>query len=103
MSTLPQLLVERARMTPNAVALREKDRGIWRETTWSVYLDRVRRFALGLHALGVGRGDKVAIIGDNRPEWYIAELAAQALGGASVGLFQDATASEVQYLSLIHI
>src|SRR5205085_11579294 len=91
MTTLPQLLLERAQATPHAVALREKDRGIWRELTWADYLARVQRFSLGLRALGLERGDKVAIIGDNRPQWIIAELAAQAAGAVSVGLFQDAT------------
>jgi long-subunit acyl-CoA synthetase (AMP-forming) len=98
MTTLPQLLVDRARSTPNAVALREKHLGIWEEVSWAKYLERVRLFALGLRTLGVSRGDKVAIIGDNRPEWFIAELSAQSLGAAAVGLFQDATPAEVQYV-----
>jgi long-chain acyl-CoA synthetase len=85
--TLPQLLVERAAATPGAVALREKDRGIWQEMTWLQYLRHVEDFSLGLRALGLRQGEHVAIIGDNRPEWYIAELAAQAAGAASVGLF----------------
>jgi long-chain acyl-CoA synthetase len=96
--TLPKLLVERARQTPTRVALREKERGIWRELTWAHYLEHVRLFSLGLRALGLRRGDKVAIIGDNRPRWFIAELAAQAAGAASVGLDQDATAREVRYV-----
>jgi long-chain acyl-CoA synthetase len=98
--TLPQLPAQRAASTPHAVALREKDRGIWREITWAQYFERVGRFSLGLRALGIQPGDKVAIIGDNRPEWYIAELAAQAAGAASVGLFQDAVAPEVQ--AIVH-
>ena len=96
--TLPKLLIERARQTPDRVALREKDLGIWQEMTWSAYLERVKRFSLGLRALGLQRGDKVAIIGDNRPEWFIAELAAQAAGAASVGLFQDAVPRELAYI-----
>ena len=66
--TLPGLLVDRARAMPDAVALREKEFGVWQEITWAGYLDRVRRFSLGLRALGVVAGDTVAIIGDNRPE-----------------------------------
>ena len=97
--TLPKLLVRNAeRWGERRVALREKDLGIWRETTWAAYLDGVRRFALGLAQLGFARGDKLAIVGDNRPEWVIAELAAQSLGGASVGLYQDAVASEVAFV-----
>jgi long-chain acyl-CoA synthetase len=96
--TLPRLLVERAGRTPNAVALRKKDLGIWRELTWADYLARVKHLSLGLRSLGLAAGDRMAIIGDNRAEWFIAELAAHAAGAASVGLFQDATASEVHYV-----
>jgi long-chain acyl-CoA synthetase len=97
--TLPRLLVRNAeRWGDGRVALREKELGIWRETTWAAYLENVRRFALGLIQLGFERGDKLAIVGDNRPEWVVAELAAQALGGASVGLYQDAVASELAFV-----
>src|SRR5712692_9676389 len=96
--TLPALLQERARQTPRQVALRAKELGIWRQTTWAAYLDQVRLFALGLRALGLERGDTVAIIGDNRPATVIAELAAQAVGAASVGLFQDAVPREIGYV-----
>jgi long-subunit acyl-CoA synthetase (AMP-forming) len=98
LDTLPKLLLERARQTPDQVAVREKDFGIWQEMTWAEYLEQVKLFSLGLRTLGLQRGDKVAIIGDNRPEWFIAELAAQSAGAASVGLFQDAIPREVQYI-----
>ena len=97
-ATLPGLLVSRARVTPDAVALREKEFGVWQEMTWAGYLDRVRRFSLGLWALGVVPGDKVAIIGDNRPEWVITELAAQALGAVPVGIYQDSVLEELRYV-----
>jgi long-chain acyl-CoA synthetase len=98
-NTLPRLLVRNAdRWADHRIALREKELGIWREMTWAGYLENVRRFALGLVRLGFERGDKLAIVGDNRPEWVVAELAAQALGGASVGLYQDAVASELAFV-----
>lgn len=93
--TLPGLLTFRAARTPDAVALREKEFGIWQEITWAGYLDRVRRFALGLAEMGVRAGDRVAVAGDNRPEWVIAELAAQVLGALPLGLYQDAVADEL--------
>ena len=96
--TLPKLLARNAAQMGALVAMREKEYGIWRELTWSDYLEHVRTFSLGLRALGLGRGDTIAIIGDNRPEWVFAEVAAQAAGAASVGLFQDAVAREVQYI-----
>jgi len=97
-TTLPRLLMENARRLGDRVALREKDFGIWQTVTWRQFSDHVRAFAMGLRALGIERGDKVAIIGDNRPEWLYAELAAQAIGGASVGIYQDSVAEEVRYL-----
>ena len=98
-STLPQFLLARAQeWGETRTALREKDLGIWRPISWAEYRDNVRRFSLGLMSLGLQPGDKVAIIGDNRPEWFFAELAAQAAGAASVGLFQDAVARELQFI-----
>ena len=96
--TLPKLLLANARRFPNKVALREKEFGIWQAITWSGYLRRVRNFSLGLGKLGVQRGDRIAIVGDNRPEWVIAELAAQAVGAFSVGIYQDSVVEEVQYI-----
>ena len=93
--TLPGLLAFRAARTPDAVALREKEFGIWQEITWAGYLDRVRRFALGMAEMGVRAGDRIAVAGDNRPEWVIAELAAQVLGALPLGLYQDAVADEL--------
>jgi len=96
--TLPKLLVTNARRFGDKVALREKEFGIWQTLTWDEYLQRVRNFSLGLLSLGLEPGDKIAILGDNRPEWVIAELAAQAAGGIAMGIYQDSIATEVQYL-----
>ena len=93
--TLPALLARRAAEHPDGVALREKEFGIWQETTWAGFLDRVRTFSLGLVELGVEKGDRIAIIGDNRPEWVIAELAAQAIGVLPLGLCQDSISAEL--------
>ncbi len=96
--TFPKLLVRNAGRHPSRIALREKEFGIWQSVTWQQYLDHVRDFSLGLVCLGMERGDKVAIIGDNRPEWVFAELGAQAAGGASVGIYQDSNLNEVAYV-----
>ena len=93
--TLPGLLASHAATRPTNVALREKEFGIWQEITWAEYLARVRALSLGLSELGVERGDRVAIIGDNRPEWMIVELAAQAGGVLPLGLYQDSIAGEL--------
>jgi len=97
-ATLPQFLVRNATLHPEAPALREKDRGIWQEWTWADYLDHVRAIALGLQSLGFGGGDKLALLSDNRPQLYATMLAAQAVGGVPVPLYQDSIAREIQYV-----
>ena len=96
--TFPKLLAHNAQHWPNDVAMREKDLGIWKVFTWSEYNRRVRLIALGLRALGLRRGDVVGIIGDNRPEWIWAEVAAHSLGAMSLGIYQDSIHEEVSYL-----
>src|SRR6266478_5594711 len=98
LDTFPKLLLQNAERFGERAALREKEFGIWRETSWGRYGERVLDFSLGLVSLGLEPGGKVAIIGDNRPEWVIAELAAQSAGGASVGIYQDSTLTEVAYV-----
>ncbi len=96
--TFPQALLERARKEGSKIALREKDFGIWNEYTYLNYLEQVKQFALGLRELGFRRGDKLAIIGDNRPEWVISEIASQSLGGVSVGIYQESLPNEISYI-----
>lgn len=96
--TIPKLFVRKAREYGQRVAIREKEFGTWRPITWAAYLEQVRLFALGLAALGLQREDKVAMIGDNRPEGLFAEMAALCTGGVAVWLFQDALLEEVQYI-----
>jgi long-chain acyl-CoA synthetase len=96
--TLPKLLQRNAGESASAAGIREKTRGVWQTYSWSQYRDRVRDFAQGLAALGFGRGDKLSVVGDNRPQLYIAQLAAQALGGVSVPVYQDSIASELVYV-----
>jgi long-chain acyl-CoA synthetase len=98
LDTFPKWLLERARRHPNKVAMREKDLGIWQEWSWLQMLDEIRTFACGLTAYGLQRGDKVAIVGDNRPQLYWAMMATQCLGGVPVPLYQDAVADEMQFV-----
>ena len=96
--TLPRLMLRNAQAHPKHPAIREKDRGIWRTYDWSQYADNVRRFALGLAALGFKRGEKLTVVGDNRPRLYWAQVAAQCLGGVSVPVYQDSIARELVYV-----
>src|SRR5580700_1361623 len=97
-ATLPSLLRRNATTMAARPAVREKDRGIWRTFTWSQYDEEVRDFALGLAAHGFARGDKLSVIGDNRPRLYWAQLSAQSLGGVAVPVFQDSIAAEIAYV-----
>ena len=98
MMTLPQLLLRNAREHPGGPALREKEKGIWQEWSWSEYLAHVRAVALGLVSLGFGRDDKLVLLSDNRPQVYAAMVAAQAVGGVPVPVYQDSIAREIQYI-----
>ena len=96
--TFPKLLAHNAAGVPGQTAMREKEFGIWNAFTWADYQTQVQRIALGLRRLGVGRGDVVALIGNNRPEWVWGEVEAQALGAMSLGIYQDSIGDEVTYL-----
>ncbi|UCG22842.1 MAG: AMP-binding protein [Chloroflexota bacterium] len=97
--TLPQYFLQKVEQYgSDKVALRQKEFGIWREFTWQDSYEQTKLFALGLIALGLQRGDKVCGIGDNDREYLWAFLGLQAAGGVQVGLFTDATPSEIEYV-----
>jgi long-chain acyl-CoA synthetase len=98
LDTLPKLLLHNAANWPAEVAMREKEFGIWNEFTWAQYRDQVRLVALGLAELGLRRGEVVGLIGRNRPNWVWGELAAQALGCLTLGIYEDVLAAEAGYL-----
>jgi long-chain acyl-CoA synthetase len=98
-STLPGLLVERARTRPERVAFRAKELGIWRETTWRELAERVAALACGLaREYRIAAGETVAVIGNPCPEWTIADLATQALGAITYGIYPTSAPGEVRYL-----
>lgn len=96
--TFPKLLLEHARLRPDQPANREKDFGIWQSWSWAEVAAEVEALACGLSAMGFERGDKLAIIGDNRPRLYWAIAAAQALGGIPVPIYQDSIADEMAFV-----
>lgn len=79
-------------------AMRHKHYGIWQPHTWKDYYMGVKSLALGLLAIGFQHGDRLLIMGDNAPQWYYAELAAQSVHGISVGLYSDLSPSEIRYV-----
>jgi long-chain acyl-CoA synthetase len=97
-NTLPKLLKKNAdEYGDRRIAMRVKDRGIWQRFTWKDYYENVKYFSLGLLSLGMKRGDKVSILGENKPEIFWAELGVQAAGGTMVGIFTDCTPPEVKF------
>jgi long-chain acyl-CoA synthetase len=87
-----------AEKLPNAVAMREKDFGIWQEITWREFWDATLDAAHGLLALGIEPHDRVSIHSEDRPEWLILDMATVAVRGITVGLYPTNPAPEVQYL-----
>ena len=96
--TFPKLARANAERLSAKVAIREKDYGIWQSFTWREYVERAQLIALGLASLGFARGDKTAIVGDNRPELYFTVLATQMLGGVPVPLYQDSIEKEMAFV-----
>lgn len=95
--TLPGLLLERARGEPAGIAFRSKHLGVYRERTWREFAALVGRAVHALAALGLARGDRVAIMGDACEEWVILDLAAQACGAITYGIYPTASAAEVEF------
>ncbi|WP_083636202.1 AMP-binding protein [Bradyrhizobium sp. AS23.2] len=96
--TIPQMLRQRAAMHGDARALREKDYGIWNPYSWRHYYETARAVALGLLSLGIKPGDRVAIAGENTPEWFYADLGTQMIGAIAVGIYPTNPWMELQYI-----
>jgi len=94
----PARLFRQAQIRPDAPAYHEKVGGAWQTTTWSTYGDQVRQAARAQIALGVEPGDKVCILGFNRPEWVIFDVGAIAAGAAPAGIYTTCSPPEVQYI-----
>ena len=97
-ATVASRLRDRARRSPQGVALRDKQLGIWREITFEQYWESALTVAHGLLALGIEAGDRVAVHSENRPEWVVTDVASVAVRAASMGLYPTNPAPEVQYL-----
>jgi len=96
--TLPKALIQITGFDPERVAMRHKELGIWHDISWAEYLKKVKEVALGLHKLGVSKGDHVAIIGENRPEWLYSALGAMSAGATFVGIYSTNPVTECEYV-----
>ncbi len=95
---VPQLLARNVARFPNKAAYREKEFGIWQSWTWAESAEEIEAIAMGLLALGLNKGDYVALIGRNRPAFYWSMVAIQKCGAIPVPLYQDAVAEEMAYV-----
>ncbi|MGF1651581.1 MAG: AMP-dependent synthetase/ligase [Hyphomicrobiaceae bacterium] len=98
LDTIPKLLLRNAELHGSRPAYQFKQLGIWQSWTWAEARNEVRDFALGLARLGLKRGDRIAIIGGNRPRLYWTFTAAQSLGAVPVPIYADAVADEMAYV-----
>lgn len=96
--TMPQVLRRHAVTQGDALALRVKERGLWRRYSWKEYFDQARLVAIGLRALGFAKGDRIAIAGDDGPEWLFGDLGGQMAGGSCLGIYPTNPWAELQYI-----
>ena len=95
---LPQQLLYWARTRPTAVALRQKQFGVWKPISWAEYAQQSRWFGLGLLGLGLQPGQSVAVLGENCKEWVFAQFGIGLVGGITAGVYPTSPAPEVEYL-----
>ena len=96
--TLPELFQWQVERQADRLAIRFKEYGIWRRVTWREYGEAVDRVAAALLAFGLVRGENVAVLGDNRPEWLYCHLGIQTVGGATVGIYPTSAPEQTRYL-----
>ncbi len=96
--TVPGLFFAQAAKRAKHVALRRKRYGIWHRITWEEYAAQVRQVANALLALGVQRGERVGLIGENRPEWVYADLGIQTIGAATTGIYATSSPEQIHYV-----
>jgi long-chain acyl-CoA synthetase len=97
-SSFPDLFFNQVARYQDRVALRHKDYGIWKGISWKEYGAMVRLVGAGLISLGVQRGDKISILGENRPEWLFCDLGNMSIGGVSVGVYPTSAPDQVAYV-----
>ena len=98
MASFPALFFQQVEAQKDRVALRRKDYGIWNRISWREYGQKVREASAGLLAIGLERGDRVAILGDNRPEWLICHLAIMTIGCVTCGVYPTSASEQVAYV-----
>jgi long-chain acyl-CoA synthetase len=97
-NTVPLLFWRRVREWADRTAMREKEFGIWRDISWGTYGEKAKYVGLGLVRLGVKKGDRVAVISENNPEWLYSDMGILAVGGVTVGIYPTDSPGQVEYV-----
>ena len=96
--TPQRLFRARCQAWGDAPALRHKQKGIWASTSWSGYYAQARAIGLALSGLGLRRGDTIAILSENRPEWLVTDMGAQCMGFMSTGIYPTSSPEQVLHI-----
>ncbi len=96
--TVPRVFMDTVRKYGDRVALRKKEFGIWKDISWNEYYAAAKKVGMALVQMGLKKGDCVAIIGENCPEWVFIDLGVQCVGGVSVGIYTTNSAEQCEYV-----
>ncbi|MBU2497465.1 MAG: AMP-binding protein, partial [Proteobacteria bacterium] len=96
--TTPRIFLETVRKYQDRVAMRKKEYGLWHDISWNEYFELVRSVTCALISLGLKKGDRVAIIGENCPEWVTIDMGIQCAGGVAVGIYSTNAWQQVEYV-----
>ncbi len=96
--TLPQMLRQQAQRRTTAVAIRQKEHGIWKPLSWAAYFQRAGHIGMGLRAVGLSDGAHVGVLSENRVEWMLTQLGAGLVGGVTVGVYPTSPTNEIAYV-----
>ena len=99
-ATFPHLFFQQVNTQRDRIALRRKEFGIWNRITWDEYGKMVKKASAGLIRAGLQAGDRVAILGDNRPEWLVCHLATMAIGCVTCGVYSTNAPEQVAYVKM---
>lgn len=96
--TINQVFRNQAARYKDRLAVEKKRNGCWEAASWTQYYDRARAVGLGLAALGIAKGDRVALLSENRLEWLYTDMGALGIGACVIPVYTTLTADEIAYI-----
>lgn len=98
LKTTPQIFKDTVQKYGDRVAMRKKEYGLWHDISWNEYYTLAKHIGSALISMGLEKGDRVSIIGDNCPEWVIIDVGVQCAGGVAVGIYSTNAWPQVEYV-----